>query len=92
MEQLAAYRARIDILDDAIVDLLVERTDIVTEVAALKAQQNIPAILQDRIDEVRERCAERGAAKGVDPEFIRRLYTLIIAQACDLEEEIIGKS
>jgi len=92
MEPLKPYRAQIDAIDDRIVDLLAQRMDIVREVAALKAAKGIPAVLEDRIIEVRERCAARGAAMGLDEELVRRLYTLIITYACDLEEDLIAKS
>lgn len=88
MEILKPYRARIDALDDKIVDLLVERIGIITEVGHLKAREGIPAILQDRVDEVRERAAARGAAKGVDADLLRRIYTILIDYSCDLEEQI----
>lgn len=88
MEILKPYRARIDALDDKIVDLLVERIGIIREVGHLKAAHGIPATLQDRVDQVRERNAERAASKGVDPEIIRTLYATLIAYSCELEEQI----
>ncbi len=89
MEILKPYRARIDALDDRIVDLLAERMDIIREVAALKGAHGIPAILPDRVAQVRERAAARGAQKGVDPELLRRIYTLLIDRSCALEEELM---
>lgn len=88
MEILKPYRARIDALDDKIVDLLIERIGIIHEVGHLKARENIPAILPDRVAEVRERAAERAAARGLDPDLVRRLYTILIDYSCSLEEEI----
>lgn len=88
MEILKPYRARIDDLDDRIVDLLVERIGIINEVGILKAAQGIPATLPDRVDQVRERNAQRAAAKGLDADLVRRLYTEIIDFSCDLEETI----
>ena len=45
-------------------------------------------MLQDRVDEVRELAADRAAAKGLDPDLVRKLYSILIAYSCDLEEEI----
>ena len=90
MEILKPYRDRLDDLDDRIVDLLVERYNVIREVGHLKAEKNIPPVIQDRVNEVRERAAIRGAEKGLDPDFIRRLYTLMIDHAHDMEEEIIS--
>lgn len=88
MEILKPYRARIDALDDRIVDLLVERIGVITEVGHLKAREGIPSILPDRVIEVRERAASRATAKGLDPELVRKLYTILIDYSCALEEEI----
>jgi chorismate mutase len=88
MEILKPYRARIDALDDKIVDLLVERIGIIREVGALKFENNIPAVLQDRVDEVINNAAARGKDKGIDPELVRRLYTILVGYSCWLEDEI----
>lgn len=90
MEILKPYRAKIDAIDDQIIDLLAARLDIIREVGALKAEKNIPPVLQDRVDEVRERCAKRGEGRNVDPALVRDLYTLVIDYSCALEEKIIG--
>ena len=89
-EILAPFRKRIDALDDRIVDLLVERFGIIHEVGILKAQKGIPAVLPERVVQVRERCAERARAKGISAEVVRNVYELLIASACQLEEKIIS--
>jgi len=88
MEIMKPFRKRIDALDDQIIDLLIERTGIIREVGHFKFENDIPAVLQDRVIEVRERAAERAGAKGLDADLVRKLYTIIIGYSCDLEEEI----
>ncbi len=90
MELLSPYRRRIDDLDDQIMELFSQRFEVIREVAELKNKHNIPAILQDRVDEVRERHAETGGQKGLDADFVRKLYTLIIDEACELEDRLMG--
>lgn len=91
MEILKPYRDRIDQLDDKIVDLLVERAGIIHEVGHLKHRENIPSVLQDRVDEVRERAAARAAEKGLDPDLVREIYTRLIQFSCDLEDVIMAE-
>lgn len=88
MEILKPYRARIDDLDRQIIDLLRQRYDVIEEVGHLKAHEGIEAILQDRVDEVRENAARMGAEKGLDEDFIRKLYAQLIEHSCDLEDKI----
>lgn len=88
MEILKPYRQRINDIDDRIIDLLVERTGVIREVGHLKFRENIPSVLQDRVDEVRERAAARAGAKGLPADIIRRFYAELIQFSCDLEDEI----
>ena len=87
MEVLKPYRARIDDLDDKIVDLLRQRFDIIHEVAVIKARENIPAVLEDRVREVIDRAGTRA---GLHKDEVRELYTLLVTICCDLEERLMG--
>jgi|TARA_R110000868_G_scaffold49580_1_gene159661 chorismate mutase len=87
MKILKPYRARIDALDKQLIDLFVERFQVIKEVGHLKARENIDAILQDRVDEVRNNAVTMADGE-IDPAFIYRLWTDIIKYSCDLEEDI----
>ena len=89
MEALAPYRRRIDELDDEIVRLLAERFAVVRQVADVKRSGSIPSVLPDRIEEVKARAARNAEARGLDPSFARRLYGLVIDEACQLEDDLI---
>lgn len=82
------YRERINTLDEQIIALLRKRYDVIEEVGHFKFNEGIPAVLQDRVDEVRERAAQMAAAKGLDEDFIRSLYAQLIEHSCNLEEDI----
>lgn len=92
MDKLKPYRVAIDALDDRIVDLLAARASIIEEVGYFKAEHDIDAVLQDRVDEVRERCAERAEGKGLDPDLVRDLYRKLIEYSCNLEDDIIRRA
>lgn len=86
-EILKPYRARIDVIDDKIVDLLVERFGIIREVASVKAEHKIATVLEDRLKEVIDRVADRAGEDNED--LVCEVYSLILAVACDLEDEIV---
>ncbi len=88
---LKPYREKIDALDDQIVDLLVERIEIIQEVAKVKGANDIPAVLADRVNEVIERCSARANSKKLDADFVRRLYTDIVQYSCNLESRLMKK-
>ncbi|HEU4839057.1 MAG TPA: chorismate mutase [Micavibrio sp.] len=92
MKLLEEHRRKIDHIDDRVIDLLAERLDAVRVVAKIKAKNDIPAILPDRVEEVIARCAARGEGRKLSPELVRLLYTLIVDYCCAMEEEYISKS
>lgn len=91
MEIMKPFRDRIDALDDQITDLLAARTDIIREVARFKHENGIPAVLQDRVDYVRERAARLAAEKGMDADIVRQIYALLIGYSCDLEDRLMAE-
>lgn len=89
MDILKPYRARIDAIDDQIIDLLEQRFGVIREVGALKTREGIAAVLQDRVDEVRERNVARAKEKGIDSDFVEWMYRELIKRSCELEDDII---
>ena len=90
MPELCDFRRRIDAIDDRILGLLGERFAVIRDVAAFKAPRGLPAVIPERVAEVRERCAVQAQPHGLEPDFIRRLYTLIIDEACRLEDRLMA--
>lgn len=92
MKILKPYRNQIDALDRQIIDLLRQRYDVIEQVAVIKKREGIDAVLQDRVDQVRENAARMAAEKGLDEQFIRELYARIIEHSCNLEDKIKNKA
>src|SRR4051812_44465357 len=90
MKDLEDFRRQIDAIDDRLLALLGERFAVVREVAAYKAPRGIPVIIPERVTTVRERCAGEAPRHGLDPEVVRRLYDLLIAEACRVEEKLVA--
>lgn len=89
---LADLRRLIDGIDDQLLDLLAERIAVAERVAAHKQETGIAVRLPDRIEAVKARCADRGAARGLDPVYVRDIWGRIIEETCRLEERLIGAS
>jgi chorismate mutase-like protein len=89
MEKLREFRSRLNTLDANLIELLCERYDICREVAQYKKVKSIPMMQSARVNEVKERCAQLGIKRRLDPGFVKRLYTLIIDESCRIEDEII---
>lgn len=91
MEILKPYRERINAIDEQIIDLLRQRYDVIEEVGDIKARDNIPTVIPERIEQVRENAASMAEAKGLDADFIRKLYQQLIDHSCAVEDEIAAR-
>ncbi|MCR9278929.1 MAG: chorismate mutase family protein [Pseudomonadaceae bacterium] len=89
MEKLADFRKQINALDIEIIALLGKRLDVCRNVGEYKKANEIPMMQSARVGEVKDRVAKLGAEHKLDPDFMRSLYTLIIDEACRIEDEII---
>ena len=87
--ELLDLRRRIDAVDDRMVELIAERARIAREVAACKRRHGIPVRLPARIRAVMERCAAVGAEQGIDPNYARQLWSVIIEETCRIEERCL---
>lgn len=85
---LKKHRRKIDKIDAQLLKLLGNRFDIVRDVAQVKIKHDIPAFLGGRVNEVRNNAVKLGILYGVDPDFVRTLYTMLIFQSC-AEEEVL---
>ena len=90
MEKLAKFRAALNEIDEQIITLLGQRYAICRSVAKHKKEQHIPVMQHDRVNEVKDRCADLATQLQIDPDFVRELYSLIIDEACRIEDEIIN--
>lgn len=91
MEVLKPYRVRINVIDEQILQLLRRRYDVIEDVAKIKARENIPATIPERVKEVRENAARLAAEKGLDEDFVRKLYVQLIEHSCETEESIMRR-
>jgi chorismate mutase len=92
LDKLTLFRQQLNALDEEIVRLIARRFQVCRSVAHHKRDHGIPMMQPGRVAEVKERCARMAGDLGIDPEFARRLYDLIIDEACRTEDEIIDES
>lgn len=91
MSGLEPFRRRLDVLDDEIARLLGERFQICREVAVYKSEHEIPMMQPSRVEQVRGRYLERGAAADLPAEFTADLFDLLIAATCKAEDELMAE-
>ncbi|MGD8615550.1 MAG: chorismate mutase [Gammaproteobacteria bacterium] len=91
MADLGKFRSELNEIDEQIVALLGRRFTIIRKVADYKKANQVPMMQPGRVEEVKDRCAALAAAHDVNPDLVRKLYGLIIDDACRVEDEIIDE-
>jgi 4-amino-4-deoxychorismate mutase len=88
---LQPFRDRLDLIDDEIARLLGERFQICREVAVYKSAHEIPMMQPNRVEIVRRRYLDRGAAAELPADFSADLFDLLIAATCREEDVLMEK-
>ncbi|WP_244644196.1 chorismate mutase [Azorhizobium oxalatiphilum] len=87
---LKEARVEIDTIDAQIVDLLAARFAVVERVLELKKEAGLPALLQDRVDDVVARVRERAVSSDAPPELVEALWRFLIQWTIEYEEARLG--
>lgn len=89
-QSLAAYRGKIDAVDQRIVELLNTWARIVQNVGRLKKQQHLPVSAPGREKEVYRHVMQANAGP-LPGESIQRIYQVIVAEMVRLETPLAGE-
>jgi len=88
IDHLETLRNRLDRIDSELISLLGQRFETIREVAEYKRDTGIAVMQPSRIGEVFATRRQRALQAGLDPKLIERLWTTIISQACQVENDV----
>jgi chorismate mutase-like protein len=89
-EDLERLRAQLDALDQVLLDTVRDRIRCCVRIADVKRRHSVPMMQPQRITMVQERAASYAAEHGINPEFLQRLYDLMIDETCRVEDLVIA--
>lgn len=89
LAEIEALRARLDGVDARLLDAIRERLECCVLIARVKRDSGLPMMQPHRIGLVQRRAASYGDAHGIDGDFLRHLYEVIIAETCRIEDLVI---
>jgi len=92
VEQLTEFRKQLNDIDKNLIGLLGQRFNIIRDVGIYKKAHSIPMMQSNRVEEVKNRCAQMGEEYDLDGDFIRNLYGSIIDEACRIEDIIMDNN
>lgn len=89
VDNLKALRSRLDHIDVRLLNTLRERIECCVEIAHFKREHGVPMMQPIRIGIVQQRAARYADDHGIDSNFLRQLYDLIIEETCRVEDLVI---
>lgn len=84
-------RDQIDVLDDAMIDLLERRMAVVNEIGDYKKEHNMTILQQPRWEEILKSSIQKGTHKGLSAEFIEAIFKAIHQESINKQTEIMNK-
>lgn len=91
-ESMAALRGQIDRIDRALVDLLAERSRYIDRAIVLKQRENLPARITGRVAEVISNVRDGAKERGLDPDLVEQIWTVLIEAAIAHEQTVLDGS
>lgn len=89
-ENIHELRARIDVLDSDLIELLASRMRVADEIGKYKKQNNITILQPNRWDTILEKVSAKGEEKGLDNEFMEKIFKAIHQASIDRQTKIMN--
>ena len=90
-ENIDELRAKIDMIDNDLLDLLANRMKVSDEIGVYKKQNNITILQPGRWDEILAKVFEKGKLKGLDNEFLEKIFKAIHQASIDRQTKIMNQ-
>ena len=87
---MAEIRAGIDRLDEDLVRLFAERAAFIDRAAEIKAEVDLPARIEGRVEEVVGNVRRHAAIYGLPPDLVEKLWRRLIDWSIAREESRLG--
>lgn len=87
VNELNNQRRKIDDIDSQIIELLVQRTQAVLEIAKLKQLVNAKTVQKGRWKQVLNKISSEAKSNDLDPESIKEIWNTIHKQSIKVQEE-----
>lgn len=87
---MAEIRAEIDRIDQGLVRLFADRAAYIDRAAEIKAEADLPARIDDRVEEVVQNVRRHALAFGLPPDLMEKLWRRLIDWSIAREESRLG--
>jgi len=89
-QTMAHIRAEIDRIDEELVRIFAERADYIDRAAQIKAEVDLPARIDDRVEQVVQNVRRHAQTHGLPPDLVEKLWRRLIDWSIAREESRLG--
>lgn len=89
-ENIDELRARIDELDDELIDILARRMKVSEEIGHYKKENNIAILQAVRWDKILEKVLRKGEEKNLPDDFMEKIFKAIHQASIDRQTEVMN--
>ncbi len=86
-KKLKSFRFKIDEIDSKIINSICKRATLVKKIKKYKEQKKIPFLDRNREKEIYQRAKKLTKEKGLNEDFIKRIFKRIIGQTGNLSND-----
>ena len=90
-ENIDELRARIDMIDNELLELLANRMKIADQIGIYKKQNDITILQPGRWDKILEKVFLIGKEKGLDHEFLEKVFKAIHQASIDRQTSVMNR-
>ncbi len=90
--QLDELRAKIDRIDQELIDALSMRKNIVTEIGKAKAENNVTPLQMQRMGALMEKRLSQGQSAGLQADYVKELFDTIHEESLRIQTELMNGS
>ncbi|MCK0130290.1 bifunctional 3-deoxy-7-phosphoheptulonate synthase/chorismate mutase type II [Flavobacteriaceae bacterium F08102] len=90
VEKLSNLRAKINILDQQLIDLLSDRMSVAEKIGLVKKESNVAILQRARWQEVIGKMVEEGVSSGLSAEFIEKIFKAIHQESIEHQKRIVN--
>lgn len=90
-QKLSHLRAKIDVVDQQLIDTLGKRMQIADGIGALKKEKNVAVLQSKRWNEILGKMVLEGEEKGLSEEFVLKFFKAIHQESINHQEKIVKK-
>ncbi|MGI5467383.1 chorismate mutase family protein [Streptomyces sp. CA-132043] len=90
VSRLEDLRSILEEIDNSLLRVVERRIACCVRIGEYKKEHDVPMMQNHRIEAAHRRAQDFAVATGLDPDFLHRLYDLLIEETCRVEDLVIG--